>query len=64
MEATRADAVPAVFTKVHMAFTVVGDVPIEKAEEAVRLSVEKYCSVSRMIGSTAKITTEVKIEAE
>ena len=64
MDATRADTVPAVFTKVHMAFTVVGDVPIEKAEEAVRLSVEKYCSVSRMIGSTAKITTEVKIEAE
>jgi len=64
MDATRADTVPAVFTKVHMAFTVVGDVPIEKAEKAVRLSVEKYCSASRMIGSTAKITTEVKIEAE
>ena len=62
MQASRASSVPAVFTEVHMAFTVVGDVPLEKAEDAVRLSIEKYCSASKMIGATAKITTEVKIE--
>ena len=63
MEAERADTVPAVFTKVHMAFTVTGDVSLDKAEEAVRLSVEKYCSASKMIGHTADITTEVKVVA-
>ncbi len=62
MQATRANSVPSVFTTVHMAFTVVGDVPLEKAEEAVRLSIEKYCSASKMIGSTAKITTDVNIK--
>ena len=63
MEAERADAVPAVFTKVHMAFTVKGDVPLAKAEEAVRLSVEKYCSASKMIGMTAEITTSTEVVA-
>lgn len=61
MEAERADAVPAVFEKVHMAFTVTGDVAQAKAEEAVRLSVEKYCSASKMIGKTAEITTSVTV---
>ena len=46
-----------------MGFTVKGDVPLAKAEEAVRLSVEKYCSASKMISATAEITWDVKIEA-
>jgi putative redox protein len=29
-------------------------------EDAVRLSKEKYCSVSAMLESTAKITTEIE----
>ncbi len=62
LQASRAKSVPAVFTAVHMVFTVVGDVSLAKAEEAVRLSVEKYCSASKMIGLTAEITTEVKID--
>jgi uncharacterized OsmC-like protein len=30
-------------------------------EDAVRLSEEKYCSVSAMLQSTARITTEVHL---
>ena len=63
IQASRANSVPAVFTKIHMAFTEIGNVPRKKAEEAVRLSIEKYCSASKMIGSTAKITTEVNIKS-
>ena len=63
MEAERADAVPAVFEKVHMAFTVKGDVALAKAEEAVALSGEKYCSASRMLEKSAEITFETRVEA-
>ena len=62
MRASRVNDVPAVFDMVHMTFTVVGNIPLKKAEEAVRLSIKKYCSASKMISSTAKITTDVKIK--
>ncbi|MGB2602716.1 MAG: hypothetical protein WBC78_03935 [Candidatus Sulfotelmatobacter sp.] len=34
------------------------------AEDAVRLSEEKYCSVSAMLNKTAKITTEIEYADE
>ena len=61
LEAVRADTQPRVFPRVHMVFTVTGDVPQNKADEAVRLSVEKYCSASAMIEKTAEITWEARI---
>lgn len=62
LTAERADEVPKVFTKIHAAFTVVGtNIPQAKAEEAVRLSGEKYCSASRMLESTVDISFETKV---
>ncbi len=55
-EATRADAVPAVFKEIHLCFRLIGDVDAKKAERAVKLAVEKYCSVLTMLESTAAIT--------
>lgn len=50
IEAERADAVPAVFTKIHVHFTVTGRALRESAvERAVALSAEKYCSASIML---------------
>jgi len=50
IEAERADAVPAVFTKIHVHFTVTGRALRESAvERAVKLSAEKYCSASIML---------------
>jgi len=47
----RADAVPAVFTKVHLHFKVTGtNLPNSAVERAVKLSAEKYCSASIMLG--------------
>jgi len=63
LEAERADSQPRVFTRVHLRFTVIGDVPLNKAQEAVRLSVEKYCSASAMIEKTAEITWEAEVAA-
>lgn len=64
LEAERADEPPKVFTKIHAKFTVVGDVPRNKAEEAVALSADKYCSASRMLAHTATITHEVTVVAK
>ena len=62
MEASRADSIPRVFTNIHVAFTVTGkSVSLSKAKEAVKLSGEIYCSASRMLEKSAKITFETKV---
>lgn len=48
--AERADAVPAVFTKIHMNFVVTGsNLKEAHIKRAVSLSAEKYCSASIMM---------------
>lgn len=50
IEAERADAVPAVFTKIHVHFTVSGrNLKENQVKRAVELSAEKYCSASIML---------------
>lgn len=50
MKAERADAVPAVFTKIHLHFIVSGnDLKEAMVKRAVALSAEKYCSASIML---------------
>jgi Predicted redox protein, regulator of disulfide bond formation len=51
----RADAVPAVYTKIHLHFKVTGtDLNEKKVARAVELSAEKYCSVSKMLEKQRK----------
>ena len=59
--AERADAVPAVFTKIAMHFKVSGAVTEKRLQQAIDLSVEKYCSVAAMLGKTAEISTSYEI---
>lgn len=50
ISAERADAIPAVFTKIHVKFVVSGRGLKEKhVEKAVKLSAEQYCSASLML---------------
>lgn len=50
LEAQRADAVPAVFTAIHLHFVVTGHQLKENlVKRAVSLSAEKYCSASIML---------------
>ena len=50
LDAERADAVPAVFTKIHLKFIVSGrDLKETQVKRAVSLSAEKYCSASIMM---------------
>ena len=59
-EGERASAYPAVYTAIHLTYLVRGQVSKKAMEDAVRLSKEKYCSVSAMLEKTAKITYTVE----
>jgi putative redox protein len=62
LDAERADRPPMVFTKIHVHFIVEGDgLKPELVERAIKLSAEKYCSASIMLGQTAKITHDFEI---
>lgn len=55
--ADRADSDPKVFTKIHFHFIVSGrQLKAETVNRAVKLSAEKYCSASIMLGKTADVT--------
>ena len=58
--AERADGHPAVYTSIHLTYLVRGQVARKAMEDAVRLSKEKYCSVSAMLEKTAKITYTIE----
>ncbi len=56
--AERADAIPAVFEKIHLHFVVSGKaLDTEKVKRAVELSAEKYCSASIMLGKAGVVIT-------
>lgn len=56
----QADAVPSLFSKIHITFTFKGEIDKNKAERAVSLSLGKYCSVAKTLEKTAEITCSVK----
>jgi len=58
--AERAAGPPSVYTKIKLIYLVGGKVSRKAVEDAVRLSKEKYCSVSAMLEKTAKITAEIE----
>jgi putative redox protein len=60
--AERVDAVPSVFSKIHLHFIVSGkDLKAAAVERAVKLSAEKYCSASIMLGKAAEITHDFEV---
>ena len=62
IEAERADAVPAVFTHIHVHFIVTGrGLSAKHVERAVKLSAEKYCSASIMLAKAVEITHDYEI---
>jgi putative redox protein len=61
-EAERATEPPTVYKSIKLIYTISGRVSRKAAEDAVRLSKEKYCAVSAMLQSTASITTEIEVD--
>jgi|SRR3974390_575736 len=59
----RAEGYPAVYTEIRLVYRIGGKVSRKAMEDAVKLSKEKYCSVSAMLAKTAKITFEIEYDA-
>ncbi|MCB0638740.1 MAG: OsmC family protein [Lewinella sp.] len=56
--------VPAVFTDIHVHYRLYGALDEKKVERACRLSMEKLCSVSKMLEKAVKITWDYEVQAE
>ena len=62
LTAERVDAIPSVFSKIHLHFVVTGrNLKASAVERAVKLSAEKYCSASIMLGKVADITHDFEV---
>lgn len=62
IDAVRAETDPKVFTKIHVHFIVTGTaLDSKRVEQAVKLSAEKYCSASIMLGKVADITHDFEV---
>lgn len=66
IEGERSQTPPHVFTKIHIRYIVTGrDLAPVKVKLAIKMSRDKFCSASFMLGKTAEITHELEIiEAE
>ena len=61
-EAERAPEEPRVFTRIHLRYAVAGrGLDPRQVERAVKLSKEKYCSATIMLGATAEITYDITL---
>ena len=56
----RATGYPAIYTEINLVYRIAGKVSKKAVEDAVRLSKEKYCSVSAMLEKTAKISSKIE----
>ncbi len=60
----RADENPKVYTEIMIEYLLWGEGLSEKAiQQAIKLSEEKYCSASAMLGKTAQITSAYRVLA-
>jgi putative redox protein len=57
--AEQAPQPPRVFTHIHLTYQIGGAVSAKAAEDAVSLSKNKYCSVSKMLEKAATIDYEI-----
>ena len=63
--AERAEEPPRVYTEIEIEYLLRGrGIKPKAVEDAIRLSKEKYCSASIMLGKTAQITTRYRIQEE
>ncbi len=57
--ATQAPDPPRIFTHIRLTYEVRGNVSCKAVEDAVSLSKDKYCSVSKMVGKGATVEHEI-----
>ncbi len=57
-----ADKTPSLFTAVHIHYKLFGALNPQKVERAIEMSVDKYCSVARILEKTAAISWDYEIQ--
>jgi len=55
------DKTPSLYNEVHAHFKLFGNIDADKAQKAVSLSMEKYCSVAKTLEKSAKITYSFEV---
>lgn len=55
------DAIPSLFTDIHAHYKLYGNLDEDKVKRAVDLSLEKYCSVTKTLEKTAKVTYSFEV---
>lgn len=61
IEGERREDPPRAFRSIKMRFVVSGGVPRDKAERAVKLSLDRYCSVFHTLRKDIAVETEVQV---
>lgn len=61
-ESERAPEPPKVYKKIKLVYRVGGEVNRKAVEDAIRLSMEKYCSVEAMLKKTAEISYQIVLD--
>lgn len=56
------EKVPALFSNIHVRFILFGNIDKSKAQKAVELSMDKYCSVAKILEKTAKISYSYEVK--
>ncbi len=60
-ESERAPEPPRVFTKIRLFYRVAGKVNRKSVDDAVKLSIEKYCSVEAMLKKSVDISFHIEV---
>jgi putative redox protein len=58
----RATEYPKVLKRIHLAYIVSAEVPRERLEKAIEMSLAKYCPIANSLAGVAEITYEMRFE--
>lgn len=61
IDAKRVDEVPAIFECIQLNFLIESDADQSKIERAINLSLDKYCSVAKILNPTCRITSSLTL---
>lgn len=61
VEAERAEEHPRIYTRLHVKYTIHGELDEKKVKRAIGLSEKTYCSVTAMLSPPAQITSSYEI---
>lgn len=61
IEGKRRDSYPRIFTEINLKYIFYGNVEEKACEQSIKLSMEKYCSISNMLKNKVDIKTSFEI---